>query len=220
MFVATILISRCALARRCPVAFPRHAIAAKIRGLRRPPVGPRTGFGDWAAARGERRTPASVHRAIGMSPRLMGFNPPSGRRQKTQSAQSRPDRKRSGGDAFAAPLPAVRLRPMRDLFRAVRRLGRVAAAHALILSQLAPEGAAGAVRAAFVARYLLEAPAARGPVRASEWRRGRIALQATPVIGSSVRTRTGAGSSCSARTCSSPSNEGSQLRQGARKRAR
>ena len=36
-----------------------------------------------------------------------------------------------------------------------------------------------------------------------------------PVIGSSVRTRTGAGSSCS-----SPSREGSPLRQGARKRAR
>ena len=43
---------------------------------------------------------------------------------------------------------------------------------------------------------------------------------ARPVIGSSVRMRTGAGSSCSARTCSSPSDEGSQLRQGARKRAR
>jgi hypothetical protein len=155
MFVATILIFRCALARRCPVAFPRHAIAAKIRGLRRPPEGPRTGFGDGprrvASADSGIRPPGHRHvapvdwvqSAVGMAP-------------KDAVCAMRPDRKRSGGAAFAAPLPAVRPRPVRDLFRAVPRFGRVAAAHVLILSQLASEGAAGTVRAAFVARYLLK----------------------------------------------------------------
>jgi hypothetical protein len=45
--------------------------------------------------------PAFAHQAIGMSPRLTGFNPPSGWRQKTQSAQRDPIE--SGGAATPSP---------------------------------------------------------------------------------------------------------------------
>ena len=59
----------------CP-ASPARKRADRVR---------RSGRGAWRA-----QIPACVHQTIGMSPRLTGFSPPSGCRQKTQSAQRDP----------------------------------------------------------------------------------------------------------------------------------
>ena len=59
---------------------------------------------------------------------------------------ARADRHRLGGDAFAAPLPVVRLRKMGGFIRADGRFRRVSGAEALLLSELAPESAGGAIR--------------------------------------------------------------------------
>jgi hypothetical protein len=100
----------------------RHAIGAKIRGLRRPPEGARTGFGDGArrvaGADSGMRPPSHRHVAA-----VDGVQSAAGTAPKNAGCATRPDRKRSGGDAFAAPLPAVGLRPMCNFFRTVRRLG-------------------------------------------------------------------------------------------------
>ena len=88
-------------ARRRHVAFARHAIGAKVRVLRRPPEGARTGFGGWARRVAD-AIPVRAHQAIRMSPRLTRFSPPSGWRQKTQSAQRAPI------DSGAAAIPLSR----------------------------------------------------------------------------------------------------------------
>jgi hypothetical protein len=103
--------------------------------------GSESGRGAWRA-----QIPACVHQTFGMSPRLTGFSPPSGCRQKTQSAQRDPID--SGAAATPSPhhcWPCV-CGQCGDLCGAVRRLRRVATAQALIISLLVPEGAAGAVR--------------------------------------------------------------------------
>ncbi len=59
---------------------------------------------------------------------------------------SRARRGRRGDGAVAAPLMAVGLRPVRDLFRDGARLGRAATAVALVLPQTMPKHAVRAVR--------------------------------------------------------------------------
>src|ERR1700757_975408 len=55
------------------------------------------------------------------------------------------DRQRFGVDAFAAPLPTARLRPVSGFFGAYRCLWRVPSAHPFIFPELAPESAGGAI---------------------------------------------------------------------------
>jgi hypothetical protein len=134
-----------ARARRCGVLLPRHAIAAKIRVLRRPPESTRAGFGvgAWRTAGADTcmRPPGHWHGAtVDRVQSAVGMPP------KDAVCATRSNRQRGGGDALAAPLSAARLRPVRNPFRAVRRLRGVATAQALTLSLLAPEGAASAVR--------------------------------------------------------------------------
>jgi len=57
----------------------------------------------------------------------------------------RADRQRLSGDAFAAPLPAVGLRPMGGFFGAYRSLWRVPRADPFVLPQPSPEAAGGAI---------------------------------------------------------------------------
>src|SRR5579863_7887127 len=57
----------------------------------------------------------------------------------------RTDRHRLGRDAFAAPLIAVRLRPMGGFIAVDRRFRRVADAQAFVLPELAPESAGRAI---------------------------------------------------------------------------
>jgi hypothetical protein len=102
--------------RRCGIMLPRHAIGAKIRVLRRPPESTRTGFGvgAWRMAGPDSRmrppdlwhvAPVDgVQSAVGMPP-------------KDAVCATRPNRQRGGSDAFAAPLLAVRLRPVRRPLR-------------------------------------------------------------------------------------------------------
>jgi hypothetical protein len=130
---------------RAAPAFTRHAIGAKIGGLRRTPESARAGFRVGArrvaSADSGMRPPGSRHVAA-----VDGIQSTVGMAPKDAVCTTGPDRQRSGGDAFAAPLPAVGLRPVRDLFWAVRRFRRVAAAQPLILSLLEPKGTAGAVQ--------------------------------------------------------------------------
>src|SRR5580704_15142426 len=104
------LIFCCGLARRSRVAFSRHAFGAKIRRLRRPPERARTGFGYGprrvAGADSSMRPPSDRHVAT-----VDGVQSAIGTAPKDAIRAMRPDRDRSGGRAFAAPLPAVRLRP-------------------------------------------------------------------------------------------------------------
>ena len=55
------------------------------------------------------------------------------------------DRGRLGRDAFAAPLPAPRLRPVSGFFRAYRCLRRMPSADPFVFPELAPESAGGAI---------------------------------------------------------------------------
>jgi hypothetical protein len=55
------------------------------------------------------------------------------------------DRGRVGGDAFAAPLPAPRLRPVGGFFGAYRCLRRMPSADPFAFPELAPESAGGAI---------------------------------------------------------------------------
>ena len=120
-----------ACARRCGVLLPRHAIAAKIRVLRRPPESTRAGFGvgEWrtAGADTRMRPPGHWHGAT-----VDRVQPAVGMPPKDAVRATRSNRQRGGGDALAAPLSAPRLRPVRSPFRAVRRLRGVATAQALI----------------------------------------------------------------------------------------
>ena len=63
--------------------------------------GSRTGRGAWRV-----QWPACVHHVLGMSPRLTGLRPCSGRRQWTQSAQWQPIEKRAA--AIPSAQPSVR----------------------------------------------------------------------------------------------------------------
>jgi hypothetical protein len=55
------------------------------------------------------------------------------------------DGKRFGGDAFAAPLPAPRLRPVGGFFGTYRCLRRMPSADPFVFPELAPESARGAI---------------------------------------------------------------------------
>jgi hypothetical protein len=76
---------RCA-SRYCSRATPsaQKSVSCVARQKARGP-GSESGRGAWRA-----QIPACVHQTFGMSPRLTGFSPPSGCRQKTQSAQRDP----------------------------------------------------------------------------------------------------------------------------------
>ena len=54
-------------------------------------------------------------------------------------------RQRFGGDTFAAPLPAPRLRPVGSFFGAYRCLRRMPSADPFVFPELAPESAGGAI---------------------------------------------------------------------------
>ena len=131
-------------AQRCCVAYPRHSFGAKIRVPRRAPESAVTRFRDGArgvaGADPSARPPGHRHVAA-----VDGVQPAVRMAPKDALRAVRPDREGRGGDPFAASLPAVRLWPVRDLLGMVRHIRRVATAYALILSELAPEGAAGAV---------------------------------------------------------------------------
>lgn len=130
---------------RCGLVFPRCAVAAKVHVLGRPPETTRagSGVGAWrmTGADTRMRPPEHLHVAT-----VDGVQPAVGMPPKDAVCAVQSNRQLGRGDALAAPLSAARVRPVRDLFRAGRRLRGVATAQALILSLLAPEGAAGAVR--------------------------------------------------------------------------
>ena len=80
----------------------------------------RVGVWRMAGADSRMRPPDHWHAAP-----VEGVQSSVGMPPKDAVCATRPNRQRGGGDAFAAPLRAVRLRPVRDRFGAVRRLPRV-----------------------------------------------------------------------------------------------
>lgn len=122
----------------------RQAFGAKVSALRAAPKRSRSGI-----ANGARRVTGAYSRSRPPGPRHIAaidriesaFGPPP-----IDAVNAvRADRRRLGHDAFAAPLPAVRLRPMSRFVGAHRRFRRMTAAEPLVLSMLAPKSAGRAI---------------------------------------------------------------------------
>lgn len=130
--------------RRPLACSARQAIGAKVRIVRRPPERSRAGLGNrvrrMAGADSRPRPPRHGHvAAVDRIKATLGMAPIDAVRTV------RADRQRFSGDAFATPLPAVRLRPASGFFGAYRCLRRMPSADPLVLPEPAPEGAGDAI---------------------------------------------------------------------------
>ncbi len=122
----------------------RQTLAARVRAMRRAPERARAGFGSGSRrkARAIARAGPPGHRHVAVVDRIEAAL----RMEPIETVGAcRARRRRRGDGAFAAPLTAVGLWPMRDLFRAEGDIRRAAAAVALVLPQTTPKHAIRAV---------------------------------------------------------------------------
>jgi hypothetical protein len=121
-------------------AVPRQALGAKVRTFRGAPERSRSRLGNRArrvaGADSRARPPGHWHVTA-----VEGIEPGLRPTPVDAVGAARPDRHRLGGDAFAAPLPIVRLGKMGRFIRVDRRFRRASRTEALVLSELAPERA-------------------------------------------------------------------------------
>ena len=119
-------------------AVPRQALGAKVSTFRGAPERSRSRLGNRArrvaGADSRPRPPGHWHVTA-----VEGVEPGLGAAPVGAVSAARPDRHRLGGDAFAAPLPIVRLGKMSRFIRVDRRFRRASRTEAFVLSELAPK---------------------------------------------------------------------------------
>jgi hypothetical protein len=131
-------------ARRQLAWIVRHTLSAKVGALRCAPER------SWAGLRGRMRRMAGTD--SGMRPPRHGHVAAIDRMESTLGMAPieairavRTNRLRAGGDSFAAPLPAARLRPVGGFFGLDRCLRRIPSADSFVLPKPAPKSAGGAI---------------------------------------------------------------------------